>query len=98
MPLTPEQKAKWIADLRASPPQARGYLKTDKARCCIGVGYEAITGLIIPLDHNNNDIIYTDNAAQIIGLTVEQRCALVERNDKLQWSFSEIADWIEENL
>lgn len=97
MRLPPEQKAKWVADLRTRPPQTRGCLKDTKGRCCIGVGYEAIIGPIPMADIGQAEIL-TLSAAEAIGLDDCAQSKLVQMNDLDGLNFDEIANWIEENL
>jgi hypothetical protein len=92
-----EVKRKWIEALRSGDfKQWRGALVAtdghDRWLCCLGVGF------CIAKPDKDVGASWTDEAAEAIGLTVEQREILVSMNDSEKRSFAEIADYIEANL
>lgn len=92
-------KKTWVTALRSGAwPQGRGtlYNQDNRSYCCLGVLYEAITG-VTPIkcsdeqysevanllgDINNRDISYQ----------------VMDMNDDKKMSFNAIADWVETNL
>lgn len=89
-------KAKWIEALRSGEyEQARNELLTSgekPAYCCIGVGYVAC---IHPKIDFGDD---TYAAAEQLGLDDDITDKLTRLNDMDEKSFSDIANYIEENL
>lgn len=102
--LPPEFKAKWVAALRSGEyKQCRGELFNGKGYCCLGVAC-VITKTKLP---DENDVLY-DSMKKIPSLIkgTAQRNPVVKKlasmndgvNGESKHSFSQIADYIEENL
>ena len=80
--LTNKQFNKWIKNLRSGKyKQITGSLKRKGSYCALGLLYCKNTWAFSPLP----TVSYTE------------RCELIKRNDKLKQSFTEIADYLEEN-
>ena len=108
--MNPELKKKWIDALRSGEyVQINGQLETiSKHCCCLGVlGHVALP--TTPLYHDlcmlSNYLLEAQEASMTtrdkallpLGLTWGEERHLASMNDK-NYSFAEIADWIEENL
>lgn len=60
--MTPEFKAKWLADLRSGIfPQVKGYLATDRGYCCLGVALCTL-GVAMDTDTGRAELINGDLA------------------------------------
>ena len=89
-------KEKWVSALRSGLyKQTTGVLSHNKCHCCLGV-------LIEQLGLSTQDKL---NIYENVGITClekylekEEIKELVNRNDILKDDFSQIADYIEENL
>ena len=110
---TPELKRKWVKALRSGKyTQGFGYLKAKASdpinkdtHCCLGV-----LGEILPkekyfymkgkrvLNFTDGEILSVCRISPFVALNEKTEIKLMEMNDKKSMSFSEIADWIEENL
>jgi hypothetical protein len=85
-------KAKWVEALRSGEfSQCQKEIGCDSHLCCIGVA-----GVVAGFSQNANWGTY--DVAERLGLTADQREALIELNDWQNKSFPEIADYIEANL
>lgn len=99
--LTETLKAKWIAALKSGQfKQGKDRLKNKDKYCCLGVlrevsGYTGRTasGLLTPRHRKRS----WSSKSLVDGLPVDQQQTLAEMNDG-GYSFSKIADWIEENI
>lgn len=102
-------KEKWVAALRSGKyDQATGTLKIGNQYCCLGVLCDLATKENICKESSVPSAIYTyyDNEKQMLPKSViqwanlgrEAQIELIELNDTEEWSFTRIADWIEENL
>ena len=105
--LDPKFKAKWIADLRASPDkQGAGCLRPAEYKyCCLGRA--AVVGNLefkevhygcweIGDGYNSGGL--PPEFRNRIGLDLSAQIKLIEMNDLEGASFAQIADWIEANL
>ena len=111
---TPELKRKWVKALRSGKyTKTEGCLKRfDGTYCALGILCD-ISGLgywdnTEPLEHSEEEFLTykikgsKEKANQAIshlfkiGLDLEG--TIIDLNDSLNWTFSEMADWIEENL
>lgn len=109
--MSPEFKARWIADLRKYPKTV-GYLKNDQGYCCLGVACMTLgakfkviaTG---PYAGDHRPILNDRNIADgegltyetliDIGLTHSHQNKLIDLNDHSS-TFEPVIEWIEENL
>lgn len=100
--LDPEKKKLWVDALRSHKfKQGTQYLCRNGEHCAIGV-YEEITG---NLEWDSIGVKRTKDTKSIcisghgLRATVGERLEeLLQLNDDKKVSFSEIADWIEQNL
>lgn len=94
--LPTEFKEKWVAALRSGEfKQGRGALYKNGKYCCLGVadkieGYEP--------DARDSILKHHENVPEIIRGDTELTARLATMNDEGGKSFSEIADYIEQNL
>lgn len=110
--MDPEVKVQWLAALRSGNfMQATGELKCDHGSCCLGVLAE-INGDLVPSDkvifspgaHKFHNLAHPGSSSHNMvpvgycGLTSEAIDVLWPMNDNQGKSFTQIADWIEENL
>lgn len=88
--MTPELKARWIEALRSGEyRQARNAMNRDnESYCCLGV--LCLVGGV-PADGGS----FAYGFAWSNGVVASEYMAL---NDKRQWSFDQIADYIEANV
>lgn len=87
-------KAKWVEALRSGDyRQIQFNIGEGNELCCIGVG-ATVAGM--PPDGGAR--FGTDVCAGTLGLSTDQKSALILMNDTENKSFSEIADYIEANL
>ncbi len=104
MKLTPKIKKGWTAALRSGKYfQGTGHLKStrmDKAKhCCLGVLCE-----VMKMDDTEIETVDKEYVPHGYYLSLEsfltkgQQKNLIELNDSDRASFSEIANWIDENL
>lgn len=99
--MDPELKAKWLDALRSGNyKQVRGQLALGGGFCCLGVlneiggfGCRADAGLLWDLK-SDPDLCQ----CPLLAIPGETQRHLAFKNDLLEWSFEQIADWIEENL
>jgi hypothetical protein len=105
--MTPEFKARWIADLRKHP-KTTGYLKHDGAYCCLGVACMTLGGHFEKGGDGNtrpflgsNNLAYGEELAystlELMGLTYSAQTTLIDLNDRSD-TFEPVIEWIEENL
>jgi hypothetical protein len=108
--MTPEFKARWIADLRKYPKTV-GYLKSDGAYCCLGVACLTLGAKfedrLTAGSHDERPILngcnladrggLTDSTLRDMGLTVRDQTKLIDLND-CSSTFEPVIRWIEENL
>jgi len=105
--LTPEQKAKWVAALRSGKYKQgfEGFLRTKQDEyCCLGVLYEVCEFG----KWSNSTSEYPSRAWAIDSgrdgwldedlLSRDTQVVYASLNDQAKKSFSEIADYIEQNL
>jgi hypothetical protein len=102
--LTPELKAKWTAALRSGEYVQgikRLFNKVDNTYCCLGVlcrvaGYDPYQETVC-----ENETL-TSFMLKQAGLTTDDESTLVSMNDgganKPQFSFLQIANWIDANV
>ncbi len=105
-----ELKSKWIEGLRSGKyTQGSVYLKNDKKKthCCLGVLCEIAA---LPQEDDGygrvgffegGNFWYSGlpyNFREKIHISENAQNMLIDMNDTNCYSFSEIADWIEENL
>lgn len=90
----------WIAALRSGDyKQHRGTLcntsdlETSNSFCCIGVAAK-----VLSLKAKLGLSPVTSEVCYYLKITHLQQTELVEMNDALEYSFPEIADWIETNI
>lgn len=104
--MIPEEKAAWVADLRANVGlQGEGQLRTSASSqepatyCCLG-RLCVVQGFSEKLEKagNWNRVDLFDAEVRVRGLTPAVQGYLVLMNDDEGWDFNQIADWIEENL
>ena len=100
-------KALWVKRLRSKKDkQGKFFLKDGDGRmCCMGVLAEICR---VPSERVKPDKYYLYDfeglgmsaypPAGFKGLTKKQIGILMQLNDRDQWTFPQIADWIEENL
>lgn len=107
-----ETKDKWIAALRSGEyKQGNSRLRYDdelgSSFCCLGVLCEVMgkevhrsrlgtEGYLFSWSGGGVRKCTAELPSVIIGLDVQRK--LMAQNDDLYWSFSKIADWIEENI
>ena len=106
MPMNPELKSAWIADLRANGDlQGQVYLHSaDGKFCCLGRA-RVVAGMkwgelsfgIAYMAGNNQTTMLCRTEMIEIGITTEEHQKLADMNDTGK-TFAEIANWIEENL
>ena len=98
-----ELRDKWVAALRSGEyQQGKGYLKDiDGYYCCLGVCADVINK---DAWVHNPDVLgdwswngEMDSLPEEI-VPDEIQSTLIRKNDDMGESFSEIADWIEENI
>ncbi len=111
--MSPEFKAKWIADLRKYP-KTTSYLKNSKGYCCLGVAcltlgakFEVRSFLETGGLAEDRPILNGRNLANgegldhstldLIGLTDNQQNKLIALND-CSTTFEPVIAWIEKNL
>lgn len=103
--MTPEFKAKWIADLRKYP-KTRSYLKNSTGYCCLGVACLTLGAKFEERSMKRpilNGINLADGEALTpctldqIGLTMSNQNTLIDLNDRSD-TFDPVIEWIEENL
>jgi hypothetical protein len=88
-----ELKEKWVDALRSGKYKQTQYRLKDRCGyCCIGVGFLVATG------KQPKRMDSTAPAAKALGLGDEYWPKLVDMNDFDGKNFSEIADYIEQNL
>ena len=88
--MNPEIKARWLRDLRSGEfKQGLNMLRNeiDNEYCCLGV-------LCKSADVRWSYYILKDE----VGVSDKVQSTLMALNDEEKKSFTEIADWIEENL
>jgi hypothetical protein len=103
--LPPDFKAKWIAALRSGEyEQVRRHLCLDGKYCCLGVAAR-VCGIEQDILIANEVLEYhftkgCEIPSLLLGDVLQNNIvhALVSMNDTQRLSFTEIADWIEENL
>lgn len=109
--MTPELKAKWLADLRTpGRKQAKEVLCNGHgAHCCLG-RLALVAGKRVwsedrerDSDQWRSDNELSDAGLEEFGLTSDQACQLMRMNDGgspdyQRRTFGEIADWIAENI
>ena len=104
-----ELKERWIAALRSGEyKQGRNYLNKDGGLCCLGVLCEVMELPKYEEDYEGGTItIYSDAARALPPSEVMDKqglyqywATLASMNDNIdnQAPFTEIADWIEENI
>lgn len=95
--MDPELKAKWVEALRSGRyKQGRRCLGDGEYApyyCCLGV-LNKVAGLGLP----GNEAFLRQEGGDYLVLPFEVQRKLVRLNDMRQLPFSEIADYIEENL
>jgi hypothetical protein len=103
-----EIKQKWVAALRSGKyPQTQETLQAEDGFCCLGVLCEVME---LPKEYSapversyyffNNKGMEKELSVEFlkyVGLTTPQESELIDLNDVAHYSFSEIADYIEEN-
>jgi hypothetical protein len=106
-PMNPEYKAKWLKALRGGKyKQAKGVLQAGDGRmCCLGV----LCDIVNPKEweilsytsnrHFRGDVSYPDKTVmEETGLTLGKCRKLADLNDSKDYSFKQIADFIEKNF
>lgn len=95
--MDPELKAKWLEALRSGNyKQVRGQLALWGGFCCLGVLNEiGGFGCLAEADYLHS---LKDHQGLFLAIPGETQRHLASKNDDWDWSFEEIADWIEENL
>ena len=105
-----EIKDKWVKALRSGEyKQGRLYLQRDNLFCCLGVLCKVLDVPNIVSDYKHNTIAFNfgneyshvglpTTFRQNIELSAIEEGVLINMNDKLGKNFSQIADYIEENL
>ena len=102
-----ELKQKWIVALRSGEykqvPSALELREDDKiiGNCCLGVlcrvaDTQIINDRIQP-DESGDDMLSSETIEKV-GISQTEQNVLIEMNDDLGNSFSEIADWIEAHV
>ena len=102
--MNPEIKQRWVEALRSGKyEQGRGVLREFRDGkfhyCCLGV----LCDLVAPDDwdrewHRNSIGFPAQEITDEVGLSKHQAGILADMNDRHQYTFSQIADYIEENL
>lgn len=106
--MNPDIKAKWIGALWSNKyEQGRGMLRDGDCFCSLGV----LCDVIAPggwehievedhsyWRHGGEDLVLPSSIAAIAELTSSEQERLANLNDFQKLSFSEIADYIEQNL
>ncbi len=107
-----EVKEKWIADLRSGEfPQTTCVLHSNDGYCCLGVlvnqfvdEWATINGSLAGRCHPKRDGVSLGGSGHLnvhfvreVGLE-DKTGDLMRMNDEFKKSFSEIADWIEQNI
>jgi len=105
-----EIKDKWVKALRSGEyKQGRVYLQRDNRFCCLGVLCKVLDVPNIVSDYGNNTMTFDFGKeyssislpfefSKYIGLSTIEESNLIHMNDRLRKDFSQIADYIEENL
>lgn len=94
-PITDEEVRQWTAALR-SGNYTQGYtqLRRDDCFCCLGVANEVFK-LGLP---DSRGILADEYSAKATRLPEVLQQDLYEINDRREWSFSEIADYIDKGF
>lgn len=91
--ITKEQKEKWLIALRSGEyEQGRLWMEKDGKYCCLGVLNKACH---LDLEVESVEIGYS-TIEDMLGAKNMYKC--ITMNDVDNKSFSEIADWIQENI
>ena len=105
-----EVKTKWIQALRSGKyKQGQAYLRQGDSYCCLGVLCDLNESRQwTPIDHSFKKIYspFPDDEHQLLPKNISQWAdlieieqeELVELNDTEEYTFEQIADYIEENL
>lgn len=96
----------WLAALRSGNfKQGRNCLRQNGRHCCLGVLCETIKNDKFTWDRDSfgNDQVSDDcelieEIADLVGLQPEEEEFLIMLNDDNEYSFEQIADYIEKNL
>lgn len=103
MTLTPEQSANrkiWIDALKSGEyKQCKNQLHNGEGYCCLGVAKKVIPNIKPQFEEDNDALIYLDedDAWNYLGLEFLDQSRLSMMNDD-GMTFTEIADYIENNL
>lgn len=101
---------KWIEALRSGEyEQGRSSLHKEGSYCCLGVAVEVLHGADVWIEdyapsgihfygHDRLSEILESNDINSLGLFVDDEYELINMNDKQCLTFSQIADWIEQNI
>lgn len=104
-----EIKQKWISALKSGKyTQGKGYLKITSSAgnhyCCLGVLCEVMEipsykpYKLTASSFDENTATLSTSLLSKAGLTDENQTDLINMNDEANYSFSQIADFIEEKL
>lgn len=106
--MNPEYKQKWIEALRSGEfEQTTKELRNSKGYCCLGVLTEIVDGKDgwLKVEHcgyyTNKDGgagYLSDEVGEIVGLSNEEQQELANLNDNKDFSFTDIAAWVEYSL
>jgi hypothetical protein len=95
-----EIKDKWIKALRSGEYKQHRGASNDRIgtvgaipaeRCCLNVGAHALIGA-------EANKLLTYQCSDLLGLDSDQEFQLVDMNDSREYTFEQIADWIETNI
>jgi hypothetical protein len=105
-----EVKAKWIQALRSGKyKQGQAYLRKDDSYCCLGVLCDLnesrqwtpinhpVKKIYSPFPDEDHEVL-PKNISEWANLTGFDQEELIELNDTDNYTFEQIADYIEENL
>ncbi len=100
--ITQETKDGWLKRLRSGKyKQGRGVLKRNDEYCCLGVLAELLRLPEAPSSRGDDGVVEFEGRRTYLRhkhLCSDTQTYLVELNDDECLAFSEIADWIEENV
>ena len=105
--IDPVFKEKWLTELRSGQyKQGKKLLRSlQDDYCCLGIACEIVKpesgrhcDTKNAYEYENLYFSISDNMKKQTGLTLDIEYILSSLNDYDNWTFPQIADWIEENL
>lgn len=95
----PYVKQEWIKALRSGEyKQTWEVLRCGTAYCCLGVLCDLDAKFRGTEFQTEADISLPSEMLERFGLAASEEGDLMDRNDRMMWSFKKIADYIEKNL